>query len=626
MNPHWEELNLTIWKKAISAVTSAALLASLLATSAFAVKGGVGDSDQTDLLNCNIGVTATTATCSQIADGVSFVGLIGEVLVPPASPVGSYVITVDGGATFVTAPTGTGNFIAANVSSDKKTIVVPATVPLSAADTVRVLSPAAAGTSTVTVVERTFNAGGTAIDAAKGTLVITWLASSGLTVSAANSVVKVVANGGNCASTAITTPQQDKANAVPQVLCVNVKDGNGNAVANTASVAVTITPVGLVGVNEAVAGISQAATETTVGGVALFAISGSGLVGTGTISVSVTYNGATTALAGATVAFTGPVASIAATGVHTAIAVSGTSVGAVSFVTKDSSGAKVASTSSTVVVTGSVFTAPINGALVTTEATSSVSGKVTVVCGATAGTGTIAVKSNGITSNAITISCSKAADTVSVAFSAATVAAGGSATVTVTVKDADGRPAPDGFIVALLPSAGAVLPTTLNDAGTANITKNGVATWTFLAPFNFGTVTVLASFDDTDTTSVSPRSASINVGVPTVVTTLGSTAATLGVAPPGGSWSTSTKVAKVGEFITWRFAAGVANAGKTIGVFLQTKDANGVWSAPVRFSARVADSSGNAYFSWKGTSAMWVSIRGGLDDLRSSPPVQGRWQ
>jgi hypothetical protein len=223
------------------------------------------------------------------------------------------------------------------------------------------------------------------------------------------------------------------------------------------------------------------------------------------------------------------------------------------------------------------------------------------------------VKVGSITSAATTIYCSDVPDTFTVAFGATVVAAGGSTTLTVKALDENGKPAAPANVTVIV-SSGAISPAAQNLA-------NGEAVFTYLAPFNFGTATALV----TVTGITASKSASLNIGVPASVTTLGSTASTLGVAPPGGTWSTSTKVAKVGSFITWRFAAGVANAGKTIGVFLQTKDANGVWSAPTRFSARVADSSGNAYFSWRATSAMWVSIRGGLGDARSTPPVQGRW-
>jgi hypothetical protein len=75
---------LTIWKKAISAVTSAALLASLLATSAFAQVGTSGQSDQTNVLDCSAAAVHTLATCSQVADGISTVTLSGDVTAPGA--------------------------------------------------------------------------------------------------------------------------------------------------------------------------------------------------------------------------------------------------------------------------------------------------------------------------------------------------------------------------------------------------------------------------------------------------------------------------------------------------------------------------------------------------------------
>ncbi|HEY5121192.1 MAG TPA: 5'-nucleotidase C-terminal domain-containing protein, partial [Acidimicrobiales bacterium] len=66
-----------------------------------------------------------------------------------------------------------------------------------------------------------------------------------------------------------------------------------------------------------------------------------------------------------------------------------------------------------------------------------------------------------------------------------------------------------------------------------------------------------------------------------------------------GLFSTTTKVAARNKFITWRFPGGSALAGKTVQIWVATRKANGTWGAFTKLTARVADSSGNAYFWWR---------------------------
>lgn len=557
----------------------------------------------TSYLSCTSAIIFEPTGCSQVADGISTVTLTG-LANGGTAPAGAVRVQISGGGSFIAigAP-----FVLASTTL----ITAPAAAVTGGLITIQ--APAAAGTSTVTF--STLDGFGTAT--AEGTLTITWTATSGLGVSVANSVVKVVANAGTCAAAAVATPSQDKSADGVYDLCVKVLDGNGNAVANTASVAVTITPVGLVGTAEGSAGTAQAASENTASGVSLMAITGSGIAGTATISVSVTYLGTTTSLGTKTVIFTGAVASVAATAVHTAVGVGLTSAGAVTFITKDATGNRVASSASTVVTTGTVFTSPVNGAAVTGEATSSTAGSVTVICGATAGTGTIAIKSNSITSNAITVNCSGAADTYTVAFDKTTVIPGGTATITVTVKDANGLPAPDGQVVTVLVSAGAVLDTN----AVATHTANGVATWTFLAPFNTGVVTVLAS--SSVVTTVSPVSASINVSTPVVVSAA-SAASALG-ATTAGPFTTTTKVAALGKYVTVKMSFGASAAGATVVIWTASKNSAGVWSAFTAKTSRIANSNGDVYYYFRSSSAAWLSIQGRTASA-SAPARQARWK
>jgi hypothetical protein len=103
----------------------------------------------------------------------------------------------------------------------------------------------------------------------------------------------------------------------------------------------------------------------------------------------------------------------------------------------------------------------------------------------------------------------------------------------------------------------------------------------------------------------------------------------LGLIPNQGPWSTSTKVAEANQFITWKFDGGAALAGKTIRIYVATKNANGGWGPFLNLTGRVANAAGVAEFHWRATNT-WVSVRayyaGDATYLPSwSSPVQGRW-
>jgi len=103
----------------------------------------------------------------------------------------------------------------------------------------------------------------------------------------------------------------------------------------------------------------------------------------------------------------------------------------------------------------------------------------------------------------------------------------------------------------------------------------------------------------------------------------------LGVPPNQGPASTSTKVAQPNKFITWRFSGGAALAGKTVRIYVSTRNAAGGYGPFVNLTGRVADAAGMAFFSWRATNT-WVSVRayfaGDATYLASwSAPTQGRW-
>jgi hypothetical protein len=98
-----------------------------------------------------------------------------------------------------------------------------------------------------------------------------------------------------------------------------------------------------------------------------------------------------------------------------------------------------------------------------------------------------------------------------------------------------------------------------------------------------------------------------------------------------GPFSTTTKVAARGKYITWRFSGGSALAGKTVEIWRAIKNADGSWGAFSKLTARVADGSGKAYFWWRYSSAKWISVRAyyagdATHSVSWSPARQGRWR
>jgi hypothetical protein len=114
--------------------------------------------------------------------------------------------------------------------------------------------------------------------------------------------------------------------------------------------------------------------------------------------------------------------------------------------------------------------------------------------------------------------------------------------------------------------------------------------------------------------------ANIGTAPATAVTTAGSA---LG-ATKTGPFSISTKVAKLGKYVTWKFSGGSALVGKSVQIWVATKNSAGKWSAFALLTARTVDASGNAYFWWKTSTKAWISVRGGyLGTL--SVATQARW-
>ena len=580
-----------IWKKALSTAMSAALLASLLGT-AFASSAFAA----TNILNATSGINPASGVQ---ADGISTVVIAATAA---ADPLANTVLVTTSAGTFV-AVGSDGALGTFSLVTGQPQQVSGSTGAYAATDTITLRAPSAPATGTINVYLIPTGGGNAVLDQ---TFTVSFYASGSTAVSAANTTV--TASG--------TTLKADGSDSA--TVTVVVKDGvspTPNTLTTGITVNASITPVGLVA-NNTVVTFSQVSADNA--STYVFTVKGSGLSGTGVLALSVTTTaGVTTTLPPVSFVFTGSLASIKLANASTVGAVSTTKTDAITFVGKDAAGNVIPVTAASLLVTAPTYS---TGAPFTITAgsnsTATAAGTLNAVCGATAGTGTVAVTSGSVVSNAVPFNCSTPADTYSVKFDKTTVAPGGQATITVTVKDAGGRPAPDGLGVSILVSSGATLATT------AGVTASGVATWTFLAPFNTGVVTVLASA--TVLTSSSPQSASISVSAPAPLPGTGTNASALGVTT-SGPFSTTTKVAALGRYQTFKISFGAGAAGQTVGIWVQTKNSAGVWSSSTRVTGRVADSSGNVYYYVRNSSAAWISLRGDLAGSLSNA-VQGRWR
>jgi hypothetical protein len=568
-------------------------------------------SDQTSILDCVAGQEHTFDTCSQAADGISIVRLAED----PAAPVNTNVaFTLSGGGAFVSVGAG------ATWTLQSSSLVTGTTSsnPPSSSNTIDVRAPSTPGTSVVTVYIQDPN---TLTYTQEGTLTITWFAASALNPSEANSLVKIV---DPMVSSCATQPAISSAPAVSSApasggtaqLCIAVNDGNGNPV-NNAKVSVTITPVGLVN-------FGQAAQATTgASGIVIFGLSGSGLAGVSTIGISVTVGSTTTTFAPRTFTWTGALSSITLTNVKYAIGQGFTTGHVAKVVAKDSAGNNL--TTSTLCTSLTVASSPaLTGLTVAASpAWDATAGACFVDATTTAlaafGSTSITVSSTsaGVTSNAVTLYVSGDPDSFTVAFDKTTVAPGGTATFTITVKDANGLPVPDGTSTTAVTNGGALVGGIISGPSATSDTSNGVATYTLVAPNTTGVVTVTAVVD-----SLATQSASITVGAPVSVTATAGTA--LGVTT-SGPFSTTTKVQALGKYVTWKFSFGAAGAGQTVEIWRAVKQADGTWSGFTLLTKRVANSNGDVFFYWRSSSATWISVRGKLGTTYT-PALQARWK
>ena len=610
---------MTIWKKAISTLVTAGLLASLLATAAAPIASANTDST-TYLDNCSTDGVTFTSTCSVVADGVSRIQVQGQNAGAAAIPAGTAYIELSiSGATFSTvAGQVTGVFAAASpLGVVSSTIARIGAIPAET-DYLTVVSPTAAGTGTITLTY----VPSVGIATPAGTFTIDFYAADQLAVSVANST-NVLTPGASAAA----SPAADAVATLTTTVKNSVGVG-GSPVAN-ATVNYTISPVGtLTGTH-----VQVVSATTNASGVATVTINSTGVAGTSTITTSVTYLSVTTTLAAKTFVFYGPVAKLTASARVISI-VTGGNADALKVVAEDAAGNKVDNVTVTgVLPAGSVVTsltavsATGFGTPAATYGTGTGAAKVNAVCGATAGKATVQVKvlvgSTTITSNAIDLYCAdNVAKTFTVKAGATAVAPGGNTTITVNILEKNGLPVPDGYEAVVLVNSGAVFGDVTGNNAT---TYGGDASFTFLAPSTPGVATATAFVANTpilgDGTLFPTQSVTIAIGAVALTGTNGSQ---LGLSH-SGTFTTATKIQTLNHYVTWKLSFGAAASGQSAAIWVATKKADGTWTAFTKLTGRIVDSAGNAYFSWRSSTAKWISVKG-IAGTVGTHATQARWR
>ena len=95
---------------------------------------------------------------------------------------------------------------------------------------------------------------------------------------------------------------------------------------------------------------------------------------------------------------------------------------------------------------------------------------------------------------------------------------------------------------------------------------------------------------------------------------------------PPFDYSTTTKIASLGQYVTWRALVGTANANKRMDVEIAVKR-GGVWGPWSALTTRAVDAHGVLQFSWRyNTSPAWISIRfARRDSPYRTNAIQARW-
>lgn len=618
---------MTQWKKVVSAITSAALLASLLG--AVAAPAVLAAADNSSVLDCSVALDTTA--CSQVADGASQVVLAGAATDTDSGTVGIQP-PANGYKLVVTLDNNTFSANSANwtLSTDKKSASFAFTGAnnTAATDTLTITAPSAAGTTTASASLQSPPDPTTGIVSTTsfGSLTVTWVASANLNVSEANSRVKIVGPAGTCAvaSGEFTETAVASASATPTLtdvakLCVLVKTAAGTTV-TSGTVSATISPVGLLG-----AGSQVASGTISASGVASILIKSSGVAGAASIAISVTNNSVTTTFAAKTFTFTGSLAKFTLSNVKYAFLkgaaiAGGTAIAKI--VPTDAAGNELACDTTWVAKeTGTALLAALTVANthdLDADGVNDCTVDVAAVSPATAGSTTVIVQNAAsgptVVSNSVTFYVSTVQTTIAVAFDKSVVTPGGIAAVSVTLKDAAGRPAADGVTVTAFANAGNVISSAATAVAT---TKNGIAKFTYIAPNTSGVATVTAFQTDEGLVG----SGSITVGSATSA----AAGSALGVTTVG-PFTAATKVTTHGKYVTFKFELGAGAAGKLVTILVATKSSSGVWSSFTALTGRTANSAGVVYYYSRQSSATWKSFRATSSDSGLTTVArQARW-
>lgn len=99
----------------------------------------------------------------------------------------------------------------------------------------------------------------------------------------------------------------------------------------------------------------------------------------------------------------------------------------------------------------------------------------------------------------------------------------------------------------------------------------------------------------------------------------------VGLAATVAAYGSATTVASLGRYVTWQGSFDSAAAGRTIGVLVATRNANGTWTPFSRVTSRIANAFGVVTYSRREAIAKWISVRFSLD-ATTSTASQARWR
>ncbi len=601
------------WKKAISVGMSAAMLASLL-TAAFV--GTAFANTSPEALDSD---TCAPEDCTQIA-AAGYIEIGGSTGVANEFDGGdSTKLTVSGaGSSFLSADGADFDLKdSTDFGGSNGEFYVDGEVEVAlgtdlAGGFVRVIG-ATAGTATIR--EWLWIAEDNLWVPDGNTWTLTFTSAAAFQVSAATSTVKTYgATDDNCNGAVTASGNTSTTGTVVGHLGVYTKNAGGSLISG-ATVSGSIQPYGTISADNPYDDIAfQSYSDTTSSGFICLAIVSAGLSGTSTITATAKYLGVTTPLSSTTFTFAGPIATLTASPGALAI---GDEFGEITVKSKDANGNKA-------LLTG--VSATLSSGLEFESDNSDTTGVIEVSCidDPVQSKETVVFKKSSIVSNTVTVWCSGStweADKLTVVAASASIPAGGSVTFTATLVDENSYPAPDGVFVIGLASAGLVIGDGDGETYNESLTSAGVATFTYYAQNTTGPITLTA------VSSGVAGAGSLTVGITVAPSSSISTNANkLGLPAAGGSYSTTTKVAALNGYVTWRTNVGTANAGKIVGVYLATKNSAGIWSSFTRLTSRSAASDGTVIYYLRKSSATWASVRFSLDGVAFSPAVQARWR